>query len=68
MELKKKYIGSFVWDKKMKRNIEVKYENINQLFKFDFLFEPLKPIKNDSVTAVKPKSNKRRTKRNDNKS
>lgn len=68
MELKKKYIGSFVWDKKMKRNIEVKQENISQLLKFDFLFEPLKTIKNDSVTAVKPKSNKRRTKRNDNKS
>ena len=41
MELKKKFIGSFIFDKEFNRKIEIKEENKESLLKFKHLFNDI---------------------------
>jgi len=68
MELKKAFLGHKFFVKSLNRNVEVCEENKILLSGFAFLFDVKKPIKDDGIAATKPKSGKRRTQSNADKS
>lgn len=63
MEIKKEYLGHKVYIKRLERNVIVCQENVHFFSNIKWLFNEVKPVKDDSISTVEPKHGKRRTKR-----
>ena len=62
MELKKEFIGQSLFLSTIQRHVTVCEENKHLFSHIRYLFEVVKPAKNDSTTTVEPKRGKLRTK------